>query len=65
MEENECGRDTSFTFIHDSPFAKKLVDSINFKYKRVPEKMGFWDGKELLVQKDTAAYVRLFKYGLS
>jgi hypothetical protein len=36
IDNQECSRNSSFTFIEGSTFAKKLVDSINFNYQKTP-----------------------------
>lgn len=41
------------------------MDSINFKYQKAPDNVGFWNGEELLFQKDLAGYLSVLKYGLS
>lgn len=64
LDEGECSREGSFTFVEGSYYSKRLVDSINFRYTKIPESYGFWDG-ENLQRINEPSYRLIYQYGLS
>lgn len=64
LEEAECSTDNSFTFVEGSPFSKRLVDSINFRYSKITDSNGFWNG-ERLQRMPQPFYRNIYRYGLS
>ena len=63
VEEGECTFESLRQFPKSAAMVD-LLDSINFKYKAVPNSLGFWDGKSILTT-DTTTQSQILRFGLS